>query len=96
MQPNLKELEEALISRGKVPVDDLNLLDKTGIYCIDGTPPTNVPANTDCTWSQLIVISNVFTQQIILKPTGQYIATREKIGNPAKWSKWCKFTGKIE
>ncbi len=93
---SLKKLEQALIAKGKVPVDDLNLLEKTGIYYIDGTPPVNVPANTDCTWCQLIVVNNIPKLQIILKPSGQYIAIREKVGNPAKWSRWCKFTGKLE
>lgn len=91
----LKELEQALISRGKLPVGDLDLLDKTGIYCINNTIPKNAP-NLDCTWSQLIVIKNIFTQQIIIKPSASYIAIREKVGNPAKWSRWCKFTGKFE
>ena len=94
MQPNLKGLEKSLISKGEVLVDDLNLLEEPGIYCIGNTPPANSCKN--CTWSQLIVISNTFSQQIILKPSGQYIAIREKVGNPPKWGRWCKITGNFE
>lgn len=103
MQPTLKKneeeieqkLEQALIARGQIPVDDLNLLEKTGIYWIGGTLPAN--SCQDAEWSQIIVIKNGnMIQQIILRPGLGLIGMRNKIGNPLVWSNWYKITGQVE
>ena len=84
-------LEGALVNRGKLAINDLDDLAQEGIYWIGSELPENAPDEAD--WSQLIVITNSFTQQIIIKPYSKYIYAREKTGNPPVWCAWRKFTG---
>lgn len=86
-------LEGALVNRGELTVNDLNDLTREGIYCLGAASklPENAPDEAD--WSQLIVINNSFTQQIIIDPSSKYIYARQKSGSPPIWGAWRKFTG---
>ena len=90
-----KKLEQTLIVRGEVPVDDLNFLEESGIYWIGATQPAN--SCKECDWSKLIVInSGNLIHQIILRPGKGFIGMRQKAGSPSVWSNWYKITGQVE
>lgn len=75
--------------------ENINNITETGLYVINGTPPTGI--SSGYAWSYVMVFSQggqggYFVHQFLFKPSGGVFLMREWSGSPGRWSAWKKST----